>query len=60
MPEQDYTIPGTTIKQNVDNNQEIADELNKIVHDSPFDFKSMDEYDKTGDKVRGGFPRYEW
>jgi hypothetical protein len=54
------SVQPTTIKRNDDIDREIEDELSRIIHDSPFNFRSNEEGDKTLSQARRGVPRHEW
>lgn len=54
------SVQPTTIKRNDAIDREIEDELSRIIHDSPFNFRTNEEGDKTLDQARRGVPRHEW
>jgi hypothetical protein len=58
------SMPDTTITHNSYEDRpidrQIEDELDKIVHDSPFNFQSREQVMKSLSPARNGFPRHEW
>lgn len=54
------SVQSSTILRDDTTDREIEAALDKIVHDSPFNFRSSDEGDKTIDQMRRGVPRHEW
>ena len=53
-------VTQTTIYRNDDMDREIEEALTKIIHDSPFNFRTNEEGDKTLSQMRRGVPRHEW
>jgi hypothetical protein len=54
------SVQQTTIFRNDDIDREIEAALDKIVHDSPYNFRTNEEGDKTLSQMRRGVPRHEW
>lgn len=54
------SVQKTTIKRNDDIDRQIEAALDKIVHDSPFNFRTNEEGDRTLSQMRRGVPRHEW
>jgi hypothetical protein len=54
------SVQNTTMKRNDDIDRQIEAALDKIVHDSPYNFRTNEEGDKTLSQIRRGVPRHEW
>jgi hypothetical protein len=54
------SVQNTTMKRNDDIDRQIEAALDKIVHDSPYNFRTNEEGDKTLGQMRRGVPRHEW
>lgn len=54
------SVQNTTMKRNDDIDRQIEAALDKIVHDSPYNFRTNEEGDKTLSQMRRGVPRHEW
>jgi hypothetical protein len=54
------SVQSSTILRNDATDRQLEDALDKIVHDSPFNFRTNEEGDKTLDQMRRGVPRHEW
>jgi hypothetical protein len=54
------SVPATTISYPYDVDRTLEAELDNMVHDSRFNFRSNEEGDKTLSQIRRGVPRHEW
>lgn len=54
------SVPSDTILRAENIDREIEAILDRMVHDSPFNFRSSEEGDKTASPARRGLPRHEW
>lgn len=54
------SVNPTTIRRNDSIDREIEDELDRIIHDSPYNFRTNEAGDKTLSQMRRGVPRHEW
>lgn len=54
------SVQSTTISRDDSIDREIEAELDRIIHDSPFNFRGNEEGDKTLSQMRRGVPRHEW